>query len=127
VAIGVNYVISSLWYRPRPFVLYPHLVHLLVQPAPDASFPSDHAAVAAAAAFALRGQNRLLQAVFWVLTALILLARVFVGVHWPTDVLGGAAVGFVSSSLVLAFAGVLRRPADFLLRLLRVYEPGRAH
>lgn len=126
VAIGINYVISALWYRPRPFVLYPHLVHLLVQHAPDASFPSDHAAVAAAVAFALRGQSRALQTAFWLLTVLILLSRVFVGVHWPTDVLGGAAVGFVSSSLVLALAGMLRRPADFLMRLLRAYEPGRA-
>ena len=126
VAIGINYVIAALWYRPRPFVLYPHLVHQLVQHAADASFPSDHAAVAAAVAFALRGQGRGLQAVLWGLTALIVLSRVFVGVHWPTDVLGGVAVGFVASSVVLAFEESLRRPADFVLGLFRVREPGRA-
>ncbi len=120
IAIGVNYVIGVLWYRPRPFVLYPHAVHLLVQHAADASFPSDHAAVAAAVAFALRGQSRGLQLLFWLLTLLIALSRVFVGVHWPTDVLGGVAVGYAASSAVLAVSGPLRRPADFVLRLLRM-------
>lgn len=125
VAIGINYVIAALWYRPRPFVLYPHLVHQLVQHAADASFPSDHAAVAAAVAFALRGQSRAVQLVFWLLTVLIVLARVFVGVHWPTDVLGGVAVGFVASSVVLAFSESLRRPADFVLGLFRMRQTGK--
>lgn len=120
VAIVINYVIAHIWDRPRPFVVYPHLVHQLAQHAADASFPSDHAAVAAAVAFALRGQSRALQFVFWLLTVLIILARVFVGVHWPTDVLGGAVVGFIASSLVLAFSGSLRRPADYVIRLFHV-------
>ena len=126
VAIAVNYAISALWYRPRPFVLYPHLVHQLVQHVADASFPSDHAAVAAAVAFALRGQNKALQWVMWLLTALIVLARVFVGVHWPTDVLGGVAVGFVAATAVQTLSGPLRRPADFVLGLFRMHEGQRA-
>jgi len=127
VAIAVNYLIGALWDRPRPFVVYPHLVHQLVQHAADASFPSDHAAVAAAVAFALRGQSRWLQAVMWLLTLLIVLSRVFVGVHWPTDVLAGVAVGFLASAVVLALARPLRVPADFVLRLFHMQETGRAN
>ena len=126
VALAINYADSAIWDRPRPFVLYPHLVHQLVQHVADASFPSDHAAVAAAVAFALRGQNKALQWVMWLLTTLIVLARVFVGVHWPTDVLGGVAVGFLAATAVLALSEPLRRPADFVLGVFRMREGQRA-
>ena len=126
VALAINYAVSAIWDRPRPFVLYPHLVHQLVQHVADASFPSDHAAVAAAVAFALRGQNKALQWVMWLLTTLIVLARVFVGVHWPTDVLGGVAVGFLAATAVLALSEPLRRPADFVLGVFRMREGQRA-
>jgi len=123
LALGVNYALATLWYRPRPFVLYPHLVHLLVQHVPDASFPSDHVAVAAAFAAAIPKTHRWLRLLFWCLTALIALARVFVGVHWPVDVLGGAAVGALSLAMVLALRRPLARPVEWLVRTVRL--PGR--
>ncbi len=126
LAIGVNYVIGLIWFRPRPFVVYPHLVHQLVQHVADASFPSDHAAVAAAVAFAMRGQSRPVQFAFWLLTVLIVLSRVFVGVHWPSDVLGGVAVGFITSAAILACSGYLRRPADAVLRIFHLHAPYEA-
>jgi len=123
LALGVNYALAAAVPRPRPFVAYPHAVHLLIAHAADASFPSDHVAVTAAVAFALMGRSRLLQGVLWAAVALIALARVFVGVHWPSDVIGGAAVGALCGGVVLALDGVLGAPVDALLRLVHL-QPG---
>ena len=53
VAMLTNQVISHLWDRPRPFTTHGAMTHLLSAPSPDPSFPSDHAAVAFAIAFAV--------------------------------------------------------------------------
>ncbi len=119
LGLVINYVISHIYYRPRPFVLYPHRVHLLAQHAPDASFPSDHAVVAGAVAWVMSGAGPVWRLVFWLLAVVIILARVFVGVHWPTDVLGGAVVGAVSGAVILGAQGLFERPVRFLLRLFR--------
>ncbi|MDA8345774.1 MAG: phosphatase PAP2 family protein [Thermaerobacter sp.] len=119
VALLANYLIALVYPRERPFVIYPHRVHLLLQHAPDASFPSDHAAVAGAVAWVMWAAGPVWRVVFWLLAVIIILARVFVGVHWPTDVLGGAVVGALSGSLVLAAQGALERPLRFILRLFR--------
>lgn len=120
IGLLVNYVISHLWYRPRPFVLMPHQVHLLVQHAPDSSFPSDHATAVFAVAAALIGGSRGLTRTFWVFAALIALARVFIGVHWPTDVLAGLVIGSLSAVLVRRLHGLLDPLITRLLRLFRL-------
>jgi membrane-associated phospholipid phosphatase len=73
-------------------------------------FPSTHAAVA----FALAGVvvwwlPRRWQAAAWALAAMVALARVYVGVHYPLDVVGGAAVGVVMASVAVACFGAPRR------------------
>ena len=100
VALAVNQVISHLWDRPRPFVEHPALTHALAARTTDPSFPSDHAAAAFAIAFAVFAFSRRAGIVFLVGAALIGLSRVALGMHYPSDVLAGALIGFGAATLV---------------------------
>ncbi|HLZ72626.1 MAG TPA: undecaprenyl-diphosphatase [Dehalococcoidia bacterium] len=102
LALGVNQVISHIWFRPRPFAH--HSVTLLVPHAADASFPSDHAAggfaLAASVWLAVDRWARRLGWLLLALAAVLALARVYIGVHYPFDVIGGALIGAATAWLV---------------------------
>ena len=89
IAMTTNQVISHLWERPRPFAAHATLTHLLSAPSADPSFPSDHAAVAMAIAFAVLAFSRRTGVAFLVVATLIGLSRIAVGLHYPSDVLAG--------------------------------------
>jgi undecaprenyl-diphosphatase len=114
-------VLSHLVVEQRPFVAHPHLVQALVPHASDASFPSDHATAAFAIATALWLRWRLAGIVALVLAAVLAVGRVAVGVHYPGDVVAGAALG-ASAALVLWWPPLRRvtdAVADTLLSALR--------
>jgi membrane-associated phospholipid phosphatase len=92
-ALLVNQFVLLLWQRPRPFDAHPHTVTTLVSRTTDPSFPSDHAAAAAAIAVVLLLAHRRIGAAVLGLALLVCVARVYVGAHYPGDVLAGAAVG----------------------------------
>jgi undecaprenyl-diphosphatase len=121
IGLLVNYVISHFVYRPRPFVLCPHQVHLLVQHAPDSSFPSDHATAVFAVAAALLGSSKWLTRVFWGFAVLIAIARVFIGVHWPTDVLAGLVIGPIAALVIRRSHTLLDPVIDWFLRVFRFH------
>ena len=87
--------------RPRPFQTYPDAVLLLVPEPGSWSFPSGHSASSFAAATVLFAHYRRWGAGALVLAGLIALSRVFLFVHYPTDVLAGAALGTLSAVAVL--------------------------
>ena len=100
VALAANQVIAHLWTRPRPFTEHPALTHVLAARTTDPSFPSDHAAAAFAIAFAVLAFSRRGGIGFLVAATLIGLSRVALGMHYPSDVLAGALVGFGAATLV---------------------------
>jgi undecaprenyl-diphosphatase len=100
VALAVNQVVSHLWARPRPFTDHPDLTHVLAARTTDPSFPSDHAAAAFAIAFAVLAFSRRAGALFLVAATAIGLSRIALGMHYPSDVLAGALVGFGAATLV---------------------------
>jgi undecaprenyl-diphosphatase len=57
------------------------------------SFPSDHAAVFFALALVITLHSRRLGIVAWIWAAAALVPRIYLGFHWPSDILGGALVG----------------------------------
>ncbi len=100
IAMGANQLISHLWERPRPFTAHGALTHLLSAPSPDPSFPSDHAAVAVAIAFAVLAFSRRTGLLFLSAATLIGLSRVALGMHYPSDVLAGMLIGWAAAALV---------------------------
>lgn len=89
-----NGILKHLFHRARPWVDFPALVPLVHEGDP-LSFPSGHtsAAFAFALAFVRTSSKRWAKVAVVVLAALMALSRLYVGVHYPTDVLGGFIAG----------------------------------
>lgn len=99
LAYTINFLIGLIYFRPRPFVL--NEATKLIDKSPlEKSFPSDHTAIAFALAFSLYFYNKKLGGVLLFLAFLVGLGRIYVGVHYPSDILGGILVGFLSAFLV---------------------------
>lgn len=91
-------LIRFFYYRPRPFLNLE--ISPLFDQANKGSFPSGHAAFYFALAASIFLINRRAGWYFLGGALLMGLARVFSGVHWPLDILGGAAVGILSAWVV---------------------------
>ena len=93
LALAIGKVISELVDRSRPFVADPHGVHLFSGHAADPGFPSDHATAAFAIAVAILLRKRGWGIVALVAATVLSVGRVALGIHYPSDVLAGAALG----------------------------------
>ncbi|MFF4146107.1 phosphatase PAP2 family protein [Streptomyces sp. NPDC001698] len=115
LAYAVNSLVKLLVHEVRPCRTL-HVVTLEACPArTDWSFPSNHAAIAAAAAVALLLVSRRLGAIACVAAVAMAASRVWVGAHYPHDV----AAGLLTGALV-AYVGMkalLRRPEILARRL----------
>ncbi len=118
LALGIGQIIGFIFHRLRPY--YVHPTHLLIARTQDTSFPSDHATLAFAIAALIWQIDRKISIVLLVLAALLGFARIYVGTHYPTDVIGGAILGIVVSSVVvnLSRQNVLEAWIDRLFLLL---------
>ncbi|MCL6627102.1 undecaprenyl-diphosphatase [Alicyclobacillus shizuokensis] len=123
IALIINLIIGTIWYRPRPFVAMPHQVNHIAPHADDASFPSDHTSGAFGFTSGSFGKaSRWVSWTFLILAILVMIARVYVGDHWPTDVLASVVVGTVSGRVAWLFD----RPLAVVSRLLmRIFRQGR--
>lgn len=95
-----NAVLGHLWYDTRPFVTHPAQTVLLIKHAPDNGFPSEHATVAFAIGFAVLAFSRPLGSVLVIAAAAVAIDRVFVGVHYPLDLVASLLVGLGAALLV---------------------------
>lgn len=112
LAWGVAQAAKSLYARPRPYDA--GAVDVLVRRPAGQSYPSGHPAVAGAVAGVLAPEvHQPLRGALRRLPRAVGFSRVYVGVHYPTDVLGGALIGRAVADLWRRFsreAGIIRRP-----------------
>lgn len=104
--IFTNLLLKNIVARPRPFDEISALIPLVAKPT-DFSFPSGHTTASFASAFIyLKMLPKKYSIPTLILAALIAYSRLYLGVHYPTDILGGLIVALVCSllsALVLKF------------------------
>jgi membrane-associated phospholipid phosphatase len=98
VALGIGQIIGNAVDRARPYATLPN-VHVLIARTTDFSFPSDHATTVGAVAVGLVLVARRGGAVVIAAALLMAFARVYVGAHYPLDVLAGLALGGAVAAL----------------------------
>jgi undecaprenyl-diphosphatase len=118
----ISLFIASVFISPavnhtRPFV--GHTIHQLIPHAPDASFPSDHATFAFSVAFGVLLFKRKWGVVLLTLAVFTGFARVFVGVHYPGDILGAMALSLVVGYLVWKISDRMDAVPMFFIRIYR--------
>ena len=115
VALAIQQVVVRLVDEGRPYALLPDTLVLIARTT-DPSFPSDHACVTGAVAAGLFFVDRRLGWTTAAAALVMAVARVYVGAHWPLDVVAGLAVGAGISILLML---VLRPPVAGLVRRMR--------
>ena len=101
LGLALNQLVLLFVHRVRPYDA--GLTKLLIAKSADPSFPSDHATASAAiaAALLLHGMRR---TGLWFLAAaiVVMVSRVYIGIHYASDVVGGAFTGLIAAMIVLA-------------------------
>ena len=95
-------MLKPLFDRTRPYYVLDY--EPMIPPVGDASFPSGHTAVSFAAATAIYAINKKWGIAAYAFAVLMGFSRLYLGVHFPLDVFGGALVGTVAAKLVLFLA-----------------------
>jgi membrane-associated phospholipid phosphatase len=114
-AVAIAQPIAHAVDEKRPFVAIPHVLTLAHHSA-DPGFPSDHATLAGAIAVGLLLVSARLGVVAAILALLMAFARVYIGVHYPGDVLAGLGLGAVV--VLLGYALVV----PLIARIVEVLE-----
>lgn len=126
MAIGLvitNVVIKNWVARIRPYELIEGL-ELIIERQKDFSFPSGHSTNSFACAWVIfRMAKKRYGVPTLVLAILISLSRLYVGVHYPTDVLAGAVIGILSAEAAVAIVRFLRKRSRRFRRLTRTKKP----
>jgi len=94
----ITETIRFFYHQPRPFIVLN--IEPLINHDTTSSFPSGHASAYFALALAIFYLNKKLGWWFLISSLLMGIARIFVGIHWPTDILGGIVIALLSVLLV---------------------------
>ncbi len=115
LGLALNQIILLFYKRVRPYNA--GLTHLLIGKSSDPSFPSDHATVGFAIAVSILLLKSRQRYPFLVAAFLLAFSRVYVGVHYFTDVIGGAATATTAASIIYWIRPKLKPVIDRLVRI----------
>jgi undecaprenyl-diphosphatase len=100
-AYGISIFLKYIVHRPRPMNMT-HIRRLLIGIEPENfSFPSTHSAIVFAAAYLFWVKYKSLAPYVYFIAVLVAWARIYVGVHYPSDVLFGALLGILISKCLI--------------------------
>ena len=114
VSFSASYIVSDLilkqfFQRPRPGSIIPDAVIHAFGSSSTFAFPSSHAAVSFAVAFMLSRQYPILTPFHFGFATIIALSRVYIGLHFPSDIIYGALVGTLIGWVVVQCAEYVDR------------------
>ncbi len=111
---------SNLPFRDRPFNVLPAgSVTLLFYKPTDSSFPSNLASILFAAVWPVFIKNKIWGSIMLAIAVLAGFGRVFIGVHWPLDIIGGAVIAMVGTACAFGAFWLIGPLQRFLVGLLR--------
>ncbi|NIK75414.1 undecaprenyl-diphosphatase [Paenibacillus castaneae] len=114
LALSISKLISHFYYRARPFV--DHDVFQAIAHHANASFPSDHATGTFVIATVI-WMHRKRHGWLWLsLAAVVSFSRVWVGVHYPLDIVGGMINGILSAVLIHAVFSKFNRANQIVIK-----------
>lgn len=103
ITLLLHALIKFFYFKPRPFVK--HRVGILIPSKLDSSFPSKHTLLAFAVSTSIFLYDRVLGSIMWVLSVLTGFSRIWVGHHFPSDIIGSAIMATMTSMVVGKTAG----------------------
>ena len=128
ISDGIVKICNLFYYRARPFIAMPQQPQLLstvdkiFYQTHDSSFPSNAAAIVFAAAVTIWFYRHKIGASLCFLALLMSFARVYAAAHYPLDIIGGAAIGILTSLFCMKILFPLLEPIPTLaLKLLRKF------
>lgn len=107
IAVLTSELISQVYVRQRPFVAMPG-VRLLVPHAADGGMPSHHVVFMVAVAVMIYSVDRKMGYILLLVTLITGIARVSAGIHYPSDILAGAILGWIIPTIYLRIVKLKR-------------------
>ena len=109
----LSFIIGGIYYEDRPFVH--NKVNLLFPHVEDAAFPSDHATGTMSIALGFIKYNKLLSVILTITSIIVGFSRVYVGHHYPADVIGAYIMVCITSYI---YNSIFRNKIDKLYEII---------
>jgi undecaprenyl-diphosphatase len=117
LGLGINQIVGMLYFHNRPFI--DGLGHTILNHVPENSFPSDHTTFMFSIAIYLymKLENKIIGESLLILSFIGGLSRVFVGIHYPFDIMGSIFISLIAFIIINKFEFKLQVINDFILTL----------
>lgn len=103
ITLFLHALIKLVYFKPRPFAK--RRVGILIPSKIDSSFPSKHTLLAFAVSTSIFLYDRVLGSIMWVLSVLTGFSRIWLGHHYPSDIIGSAIIASMTSMVLGKTAG----------------------